>query len=188
MFVAKAVVGVELQTGKELWRYPWKTDYDVNAADPIIIEGGQVFISSGYKRGCALLKISDRQASVVWENKAMRNHVNSCVLVNGFLYGVDDDMDKAPLLRCIELATGDVKWTYKDFTCGALMAADGKLIAQGTKGELMIVEASPTACKVLAKAQILGGRCWTTPVLSNGRIHCRNSKGDLVCLDVRAQE
>jgi outer membrane protein assembly factor BamB len=36
----------------------------------------------------------------------------------------------------------------------------------------------------LARAQIMSGNCWTTPVLSNGRIYCRNGKGDLVCVDV----
>ena len=32
---------------------------------------------------------------------------------------------------------------------------------------------------------VLNGRCWTVPVLANGRIYCRNAAGDLVCLDVR---
>jgi len=32
---------------------------------------------------------------------------------------------------------------------------------------------------------VLGGRCWTVPVLANGHIYCRNAKGDLVCLNVR---
>jgi outer membrane protein assembly factor BamB len=186
LFVARAVVGVDVQTGQELWRHPWKTDYDVNAADPII-EGDQVFISSGYKRGAALFKITDGKTSVVWENKNMRNHVNSCVLLDGCLYGPDDDMDRAPYLRCVELKTGEIKWTFKDFPCSASIAADGKLIVQGAKGELMVAEAKPDACKVVSKAQVLGGRCWTTPVLSNGRIYARNSQGDLACLDVRGK-
>ncbi len=187
LFAARAVVGVDVKTGQELWRYPWKTDYDVNVADPIIT-GDRVFISSGYKRGCALLEISGGRPSVIWENKNLRNHVNSSVLLDGQLYGVDDDADKQPLLRCVELATGEVRWTFKDFSCSALMAADGKLIVMGGKGELMLVQATPAACQVLAKAQVLGGRCWTTPVLSNSRIYCRNSKGDLACLDVRAKQ
>ena len=67
----------------------------------------------------------------------------------------------------------------------ALIAAGNKLIIQGAKGELVIAEASPEKLKPLARAQVLGGKCWTVPALANGRIYCRNSKGDLVCLDVR---
>ena len=40
----------------------------------------------------------------------------------------------------------------------------------------------------LARAQVLGGKCWTTPVLAHGRIYCRNAKGTVVCLDVRGSE
>lgn len=184
LFVARSVVAVDAKTGQALWSYPWKTDWDVNAADPIL-SGDLVFISSGYKRGGALLRISDGKASAVWENKNMRNHINSCVLIDGFLYGPDGDVDQTSNLRCLDFKTGEVKWTFKEFACSALMAADGKLLVQGNKGELMIAEAKPDACRVLAKAQPLGGRCWTTPILCQGRIYCRNSKGDLVCLDVR---
>jgi outer membrane protein assembly factor BamB len=67
------------------------------------------------------------------------------------------------------------------------MAADGKLIVLGEKGELIIAEATPAAFKALARAQVTGGKCWTVPVLSNGRIYCRNAKGDVVCLDVRGR-
>jgi outer membrane protein assembly factor BamB len=49
---------------------------------------------------------------------------------------------------------------------------------------LMVLEPTPSGFKPISQAQVLGGKCWTTPVLSNGRIYCRNAKGDLVCLDV----
>ena len=66
---------------------------------------------------------------------------------------------------------------------------DGKLIALSERGELAVVEASPAGYKELARAQVLSGRgkCWTMPVLSGGRIYCRNTSGDLVCLDVKGK-
>jgi hypothetical protein len=33
--------------------------------------------------------------------------------------------------------------------------------------------------------QVIGGKCWTAPILANGRIYCRSSVGDIVCVDVR---
>ena len=38
--------------------------------------------------------------------------------------------------------------------------------------------------KVISEAKILSPRCWSVPVLTNGRIYARNAPGDLVCLDV----
>ena len=43
-------------SGKLLWRFPWETEYGCNIATPIVA-GDYVFISSGYGRGCAVLKV-----------------------------------------------------------------------------------------------------------------------------------
>ena len=118
----------------------------------------------------------------------MANHFNSCVYWDGHFYGVDGNTDQAQRdLRCVELATGTVKWKHEGLGLGSLMAADGKLIVLSDRGELVVAEASPEAFKPLARAQVLGGKCWTVPVLANGRIYCRNARGALVCLDVRAR-
>jgi outer membrane protein assembly factor BamB len=177
---------VRVRDGQVLWRQPWKTSYEVNAADPIV-EGDEVFVSSGYNFGSALLRPKDGAVEVRWQNKHLRAQFNPPVLIDGHIYGFDGDGGKPDSnLRCIEWATGAVKWTERT-GFGALMAADGKLIAINEKGTLMIVAAKPDGFKQLASAQVLGGRCWTTPVLSHGRIYCRNAAGDLVCLDVKGR-
>jgi outer membrane protein assembly factor BamB len=182
LFTARTVTAVNPDNGNELWSYPWKTSYDVNAADPIV-SGDLVFISSGYNHGAALLRIVDGKPERVWENKQMRNQHNNCVLIDGALYGIDGDDSKAEL-KCLDFKTGQVKWSQKGLGKGALMAADGKLIVLSEKGELVIAAADPTAFKPLARWHVLGGKCWTMPVLSHGRIYCRNAAGDLVCVDV----
>ncbi len=67
------------------------------------------------------------------------------------------------------------------------MLADGKLIVLGERGKLAIVEATPDGYKELSSAEILEGKCWTSPVLANGRIYARNAAGDLVCVNVSGQ-
>ena len=176
--IKQHVVAVSVTDGKELWRFPWKTTYDVNAADPIF-SGSKVFISSGYGHGGGVFDTGSKPPKVVWENKEMRNHMNSCVLWQGQLYGVDEGQ-----LRCLDFETGAVKWTEKSTGKGSLMLADGKLIVLGEKGGLMVSPASPDGFKPVARAQVLGGKCWTTPVLANGKIYCRNAAGDVVCVDV----
>jgi outer membrane protein assembly factor BamB len=184
LFAARAVIAVNAKTGEELWRHPWKTSYDVNAADPIIM-GDKIFISSGYNHGCALLQFTGSKVSVVWENKSLRTQFNPAVIVGGFIFGADGDAGGAQL-RCIDLQTGEVKWTQRSPAVSSLMAADGKLIVQGDRGELIIAEAAGDSFKPLSRAQVLGGKCWTTPVLANSRIYCRNAQGDIVCLDVKS--
>ena len=181
MFSRQSLIAVKAADGRELWSYPWKTSYDVNAADPVIA-GDRVFMSSGYNHGATVIRIKGSQAEKVWESKNMRNHFNSCVLWQEHLYGVDENQ-----LRCLELGTGAVKWTEKSVGKGSLMLANGRLIVLSEKGELMVAPVTPEAFTTTARAKVLSGRCWTVPVLANGHIYCRNAAGDVVCVDVRGK-
>jgi outer membrane protein assembly factor BamB len=179
LFGFRDIIGVVAATGKELWRFPWQTKYDVNAADPIV-EGNKVFISSGYNIGCTLLEIHGGTVTEVWRNKNMRNKMNASVLWKDYIYGVDEGGE----LRCLDFKTGEIVWAQKGFGMGSLMIADGKLIVMAEKGNLVIAEATPDSYKLISEAKILSPRCWSVPVLADGRIYVRNAKGDMVCLEV----
>lgn len=181
---AKEVYGIEAASGRVLWSHPWKTDYDINAADPIL-DGDTVFVSSGYNHGCALLKVGTDGVKEVWTNKAMRNQCNASVLWAGYLYGFDGQVGGGGKLTCLDFKTGEVKWSQGGMGTGSLMLADGKLIILSEAGKLVIANASPERFEELASAQVLAGKCWTVPVLANGLIYARNAAGNLVCLDVR---
>lgn len=172
------VAAVTVKDGQQLWSFPWKTQYDVNAAVPIL-NGSKVFISSGYNHGGGVFDVSARPPKKIWENKNMRNHMASSVLWKDHLYGIDESQ-----LRCVVFDTGEVKWTDKVSAKGALMMADGKLIVLSENGELLVADATPTGFKPISRVQLFGKICWAAPVLANGKIYARNGGGDMVCLDV----
>ena len=181
----KGYSAVKTKTGEKVWSFEWGTRYGVNAADPVV-NGDQIFISSGYNKGCAVVKFGE--TTPVWQNKELKNQLALSVLLTGNLYGFDGDNgnSRSPL-KCVDFATGTVKWDEKSITPGAVMIADGKLIILTGKGELIVAKATPEKFDVISRAPVLTGKCWTAPVLANGRIYCRNSTGDVVCLDVRAK-
>ena len=115
----------------------------------------------------------------VWRNKNMRTYLGTCVLWKGALYGFDDKQ-----LRCLDWQTGEVRWTRPETGLGSLILADGKLIALQENGTLLVVEATAEACRILAQARVLSGRCWTVPALAGGRLFLRNAVGDVLCVDV----
>ncbi|MEI6676218.1 MAG: PQQ-binding-like beta-propeller repeat protein [Verrucomicrobiota bacterium] len=179
LFAKNSITAVAPADGKVLWSYPWQTEHDANIADPLV-SGSQVLITSGYGRGASMVDFSGAEPKKVWENKLMRTHMSAPVLIDGFLFGFDDNR-----LVCLDWKTGEQKWNEKSPQKGALMAAGNKLLVLGESGRLAIVEATPTAYKEIAAAQVADGRYWTMPILSDGRIYIRNSDGHLVCLDVR---
>jgi len=182
----EAYIAAHVRTGKELWRVPWVTRFGVNAADPVFV-GDRLFISSGYGKGATLVKLGGGAPESLWENMHLRNQFNCSVLLEGSAYGIDGNTTDRATLRCLDLKSGEVRWTEEGVGTGAVTAADGKLIVLSATGELIIAPASPKGFEPTARAQVLRGKCWTVPVLANGRIYCRNAAGDLVCLDVRAK-
>lgn len=184
-FKARALVAQDMATGAELWRHPWKTSWDVHCAYPIPVGADKVFFSSGYDTGAALLDVKTKTPAVIWQNKNMCNEMASSVLLDGYVYGVSGNDGAKATVNCVEVATGNLMWSYKGLGCGTLLAAGGKLIVLGEKGELVVAEASPKEFKPLAKAQVLEGRCWVVPVLVNGILYCRSNQGTLVALDLR---
>ncbi len=184
IFASESIAVVSLENGELLARHPWDTSNDVNAADPII-QGNKIFISSGYGKGCALIEINNGSTKEVWRHKKMRNHFSTSLLMDGHLYGIDGQArDRRPELKCLDFKTGKVLWSQSIFGTGTLIGAGDRLIVLSGKGQLIIAEASPQRFRRLAQAQVLGGRCWISPLLNDGRLYCRNAEGNLVCLDL----
>ena len=135
----------------------------------------------------ALFELAGDRLRKIYEHKIMANHMNNSVLLDGHLYGFDGTAHRGRPTEfvCLELATGQEKWRVpasETLGCGSVMAAGGTLLILSERGELVAAPATLTAFKASARASVLGGKCWTVPVLAHGRIYCRNSRGDLVCV------
>ena len=181
----EAAVGLSPTDGALHWRFPWQTSYDLNIATPILVPPNQIFISSGYDHGAALIKIEKQgnglSATKVWEHRGMKNHFSTSVLIGDYIYGFDN-----AILKCIEAQTGKEKWKQRGYGKGSLIYADGHLILLSDKGKLGLVKASSKSFDEIASKQILSGKCWTAPTLANGKIYIRDMK-KIVCLNVSSK-
>lgn len=182
IFAWQSLVGVNVADGKVLFSYPWVTDCDVNAADPIVADN-KIFISSGYEKGCTLLDIAGDQPKPLWTNTVLRSHFSSPLLVNGAIYGVDGDAGGGTFV-CQDWSTGKELWRA-EIGFGSLMKAGEFLLYLNERGKMYILRPDAKAMKIMSVGKdLLGPTCWTPPVLCRDRLFLRNDKGDLVCLDV----
>ncbi len=175
--------GVEPMSGKRIWFFGWPTRYGVNAADPIVV-GDQVFVSSGYSKGAGMFRLKPGEPEELWKDRKFRTQLNTAVLIDGYLYGPDGDSNSKAYFKCLDWKTGKLQWETQELGFASVIASQGKLIVLSPKGDLMVGPASPKGFKAIAKAKVIGGKCWTVPTLANGRIYVRNAAGDLVCIDV----
>ncbi len=183
LFGEVKLIVVDASMGKVQWSHDWETSYHINAADPVII-GDRIFISSGYRRGCAMLQMTGNGAGVIWENGQMSNQFSSSVCLDGYIYGIDGNVGSGTL-KCIDAGDGSVQWE-KSTGFGSLMAAAGQLIVLNEKGDLSVVKAEPGGFQLIASASgLLKPQCWTAPVLSNATLYLRNNRGELLALDLK---
>lgn len=184
IFGAESVIGLEPETGKLLYSVPWKTPNKINSAE-LIYEDGKLFGSSAYNFGCALMDVSNDHVKIIWSNKELKCHFNSSVLYKGHLYGFDGNNILSQGLKCLDFATGKLLWNQEKPTWGNLIIAGDRLILFSQSSDLIIAKASPEKYEELAQCHPIGGTSWISPVLANGVLYLRNTRGELVALDLR---
>jgi outer membrane protein assembly factor BamB len=179
------LVILDAQDGKTLAFEKWETSYRTNASTPII-KGDKIFISTGYRRGCALFQWNGKSLSKIYENKNLSTHMNHAILVGDYLYGFDGNVHMAGPkdFACIQFSTGKEQWRVSDrgLQVGSLIVAGDRMLMLGQRGEGVIARVNAKKFEVLNREQIIGGKTWTMPVLANGLFYARNARGDLFCL------
>ncbi|MEO5894086.1 MAG: PQQ-binding-like beta-propeller repeat protein [Vicinamibacterales bacterium] len=183
LFTATRLVGVAPEDGRLLWEFPWKTQYGVNASQPLVIGGDRLFLSTGYGTGAGVVEIGSSggqlSAREVWRNNFMKNQFTSSVLHEGFIYGLDES-----ILACLDAATGEKKWKNGRYGYGQVMLANGHLIVLTEQGELALVRATPAKFEELARVPALDGKTWNHPAMNDGVLLIRNAN-EMAAFDLR---
>jgi len=188
-FMQSGLVSVEPKTGKLLWKYPFR--YNVSTAISPVISGDIVYLSAGYDVGSAAIRIEKQgnrfTASKLWfspGNEPVVNHWSTPVCKDGFLYGMFGFKQfKNGPMKCVELATGKVKWSHPGYGQGNLILVGDRLVALAEDGNLVIVEANPDSYKEISRTRAFQDKCWTTPAFADGKIYVRSIR-EGICFDV----
>lgn len=171
---------VSQKDGAEVYTRPFSgKNRGINAATPVLIEDS-LFVSSGTLGADARFALAEKELVPVWENREMVNSFSGCVKLGAHLYGFDGQV-----LKCIGV-DGQPAWSERGIGNGAVLAAGDRLLVMGGTGELIVAKATAQKFEVLSRAMLFEvGKFWTKPILVNGIVYCRNSKGTLVARDHR---
>ncbi|MBI3881482.1 MAG: PQQ-like beta-propeller repeat protein [Verrucomicrobia bacterium] len=176
-FTADALMGVDAEKGKVLWRVPIKTGAKRHTFTPLIV-GDTVTIASqtvGLIRYQIAKAGAAFTATPMWENKETKVNISSMVLVNGKLYGIGAGGNKTDF-TCVDFATGKTLWTHPGFAdYASTLALGDKLLALNSDGELHLIAADPTAYKEISRMQPCG-KTYSFPAYLNGVLYVRDEK------------
>lgn len=193
--------GLDLETGKILWRFPWRTGSGMSISTPVLYKD-HIFVSAFYS-GSLLVKLGDdyRTAEKVWQRSgkserltdALHCVMNTPVIKDDYIYGVDSYGE----LRCLEFATGDRVWedltaVKKDRWANIHFIQKEDLTWMFNEhGELLITELSPEGFREISRAKLIEptkkqlprGVTWSHPAFANKHVFIRNDNR-LVCADL----
>ena len=185
-FTGQRALAVDVNTGRLLWSYDRVANRTANIATPIV-RGNQVFVSSDYGTGAALLSIAGdaggMKAREVYFTSDMRNHHASSVLVGDYLYGFS-----SAILTAMHFDTGKQAWRDRSVGKGSLVFADDRLYLYSENGVVGLAEANPAGYREHGRFQIkaAGLPTWSHPVVSGGKLYLRD-QDTLYAYDVRAK-
>ena len=181
----ESLAGIEPDTGKILWRAdrPGKTAV---VATPVVA-GNVVFVTSSYDVGCNAFRVSKNgeqwKAEELYANRDIANHHGGVVLVDGHVYG-----SSGGTFRCLELTSGELKYTARSVGKGATIYAEGHLYLRSETGPVALIEATPSAYREVSRfdqPDRSSDRAWPHPVIANGKLYLRD-QDILLCYDIRA--
>ena len=184
---SSCVFGVDAKTGTLLWSEPFKNERSLNNTNPIYHDG-YILASSGYGKGCALIKLSSSGGKIipktVWETTLMDNPHGGIILLDGYLYGAGDSSRG---WFCLNFMTGEEMWKARGK--GAPVYADGMLYLLEEKGTMKLVKA--TSEKYDEVGSFEGpdggkGMHWAHPVVCGGRLYIRHND-KLAAYDIKSK-
>ena len=182
---ANRAVGLAPEDGRELWSFPWTVQYENAIAQPIIVSSNRFVISAAYGTGCAAVEViptgSGFKATRVWQNKNLKNKFASSVFLDGFIYGLDED-----ILTCISAETGQRQWKDGRYGYGQLLLAGQTVVILAGDGDLAFVKANPDRFEELARIHSLSGKSWNTPSIGDGKLLVRNAV-EMACYDLQSE-
>jgi len=172
-------------TGTVRFRLPFgKRGPTVNAASPVV-KKNHVFLSASYGIGSRWVEFDKDHVKVVesWDD-LMSSQYSTCVFFGDILFGVDGRQDGPPgSLRCFDPRNGTLLWSKDAMGMATLIRTEETLLVMKTNGELVLVDATPSEYRELARWQLLGGTTRALPALAHGRFFVRNEK-TLKCFEL----
>jgi len=169
----KGLVGVDSESGRRLWEYPYpQVGTDQNMVTPAYHRG--LVLLGGENRGIRGLQL--RLKSGVWtvherwHQKEVALNMSSAVVSGDLLYGFSHY--GRGRLFCLDTKTGEVLWQGPGRTGEnvAFLAIPGHVVALINDGELKIIAASGDALKTVASYRVAESPTWAHPVLLDSGI------------------
>jgi outer membrane protein assembly factor BamB len=166
------LAGVDPESGTVLWAREIPAFRGMNILTPTAV-GNSVFTSS-YGGQSFLFNISaDAQGSPMmseaWTNPT-KGYMSSPVVINGHIYLHLQNQR----FTCLDMATGETKWTSKPYGKYWSLVANGEnILALDERGELLLIRANPESFDLIDSRKISDDETWAHLAICEDQLFVR---------------
>lgn len=151
----------------------------VNAASPLVVGEGQVFLNAAYGIGAKLIRLPTQwpakaaeppRLELIWEDEsAFASQYTTPLAVDGYLYGTTgrEDFDDGQL-RCIRISDGQVQWNQSDWPLAHGIRAGSRILFLTLDCRLVMIQADSEKLQELGQRQLAQGATRPLPALAEG--------------------
>ena len=164
----RAIVGVESETGKSLWEFPFPhLTHNQNMPTPTFHEGR--ILLGGENRGihCLEPRVTDDQWSVKdhWFQKDVALDMSTAVINGDLLFGFSHY--KKGQLFCLNTESGEILWQGPGRLGQnvAFLSIPDHIVALLDSGRVQVIKASGGTLEEVASYQVADSPTWAPPIL-----------------------
>jgi outer membrane protein assembly factor BamB len=173
----KAVVGVEVATGKLLWSIPFPDEWNENIVTPVLADG--VLVISGTRKGTFGYRIENNDGAwkvrPAWHNADLPMYMSSPVADGPYVFGFS--VRRKGQLFCLDARTGTATWTTegRGGQNASLASVGSYVLALTTDGDLIVMRRDPARFDEVKRYKVSDTPVWAHLALARDALVVRNT-------------
>lgn len=170
----KDVIGVAIDDGTILWRYPWEG----GSGGTMPIVSGDTVIVSGLDRGVAAFTPMRRDGAWTvaarWATKDVSMYLSNPVVIGDTLFGLSHR--SSGQYFALDGRTGETLWLSapRQATNAAVVKAGDVLFLLNDAGQLIVAKSNRTRFEIIRQYTVADSATWAQPAISGNRVFIRD--------------
>ena len=178
LFTQEHLVGIEIDTGKLLWKRPFTTPYTTTSQTPIIY--GDIVVEAGRANGITAFRaerLRDQENWItedLWHTDDVSMHMSNGVAIDNVLFGLSH-LNSGQYFS-LDLDTGSVLWQSEPRQAenASILRSGETIFVLENDAELVIVQNSRSGFEPLIRYDVATSETWTQPAISGKRFFVKD--------------
>lgn len=164
------IISVAVDSGRLLWRLPFRTEFDQNVVSPVL--HGDKLIFSGLNQPLFAIRLSREgdawTTEELWSNSSTSLYMSTPVLVGDRLFGMTHR--RKGQFFAMDVDTGETLWTSegREGENGSFLVLDDLLVVLTDSAELIVLSPEAAEFAPLRRYTVADSQTWAHPVPAGG--------------------